>query len=220
MQMQLDTLGITQVDGILLDLGVSSHQLDEKPRGFSYQAAASLDMRMDRRQGLSAADVVNEWDESALARVIWDFGEEPRGGAIARKIVANRPVQTTEHLAVLIRQCVKPTDANKALARVFQAIRIVVNDELAVLEQALMTALTLLRPQGRIAVLSYHSLEDRRVKRFLKYGNWTGEAEKDFYGNWLTPWQLITPKPIEASPEEVAQNPRARSAKLRVAEKK
>ena len=211
--------GCEQVDGLLLDLGVSSHQIDTPARGFSYGASGRLDMRMDTAQALSAYDVVNTWDDGELRRVLRAYGEEPRATQIVRAIVAARPVETTGELADLVRSAVPTRDEVKSLARVFQALRIAVNDELAVLERVLAAAVDVLRPGGRIAVISYHSLEDRRVKRFLRYGNLEGEPVRDLYGNLLTPWREVERKPIAAEADEVAVNPRARSARLRVAER-
>lgn len=215
----LEAEGVAAVDGLLLDLGVSSHQLDTAGRGFSYRAGAPLDMRMDTRSGLSADEVVNAWSEAALRKLLYDYGEEPRAARVARAIVAARPVETTGALAAAVRSAVPERDEVKTLSRVFQAIRIAVNDELAVLERALEAATRLVRAGGRMAVISYHSLEDRRVKRFFRYGNLQGEPVRDFYGNLLAPWRELTRKPVEAGPAEVARNPRARSARLRIAER-
>lgn len=212
--------GIDAIDGLLLDLGVSSHQLDAGERGFSFQAEAPLDMRMDSRHGVSADEVVNRWSESELRRVLRAYGEEPRAGRIAQAIIKARPVPTTTTLANVIRRVVPTREEVKILARVFQGIRIAVNGELERLEQVLASSVRLLRPGGRIVVMSYHSLEDRRVKRFLRYGNLDGEPVRDFYGNLITPWNELTRKPIEASAEEIAANPRARSVRLRVAERR
>lgn len=215
----LASLGIAAIDGLLLDLGVSSHQLDAPERGFSHRAAADLDMRMNTQGGVTAAEVVNRWSEADLRQVLRAFGEEPRAGRIARAIVAARPVSTTMRLADVVRSAVPVRDEAKAVARVFQGIRIAVNAELERLEQALVAGTTLLRPGGRMVVISYHSLEDRRVKRFLRYGNFRGEPVRDFYGNLLTPWRPLTPKPIMSDAAEVAANRRARSARLRAAER-
>ena len=212
-------LDIAEIDGLLLDLGVSSHQLDAAERGFSHRAEATLDMRMDARGGITADEVVNRWTEADLRRALYEFGEEPRAGQIARVIVAARPLTTTTHLAEVVRRAVPTRGEAKALARVFQAIRIAVNAELERLEQALTAGKNLLRPGGRMAVISYHSLEDRRVKRVFRYGNLRGEPVRDFYGNLLTPWRALTRKPITPDAAEVAANPRARSARLRVAER-
>jgi 16S rRNA (cytosine1402-N4)-methyltransferase len=215
----LASIGIEAVTGILLDLGVSSHQLDTPERGFSYQADGALDMRMDRAQGASAEAVVNTWPEADLRRLLRQYGEEPRARRLTGRIVAARPLETTAALAALIRASVPPPDAVKTLARVFQAIRIAVNGELEELEQILVDAPGLLKPGGRMAVISYHSLEDRRVKRFFRYGNLRGEPVRDLYGNLQTPWRELTRRPLTAGEAEVALNPRARSARLRLVER-
>ncbi len=220
MERLLAGAGIEVVDGVLLDLGVSSHQLDAAGRGFAYGADGPLDMRMDPTTGRSAADLVNGLEADDLADLLYAFGEEPRSRKIARAIVAARPLATTAALADAVRSAAPYKEEVKTLSRVFQALRIAVNDEMAVLERALVAALRVLRPGGRIAVIAYHSLEDRRAKSFLRYGNLDGEPVRDFYGNLLTPWTLVTRKPITASEAEVAANPRARSARLRVAEKR
>ncbi|MFQ5568224.1 MAG: 16S rRNA (cytosine(1402)-N(4))-methyltransferase RsmH [Rhodothermales bacterium] len=219
LQRLLDKIGVTQVDGLLLDLGVSSHQIDEPGRGFSYAAEGRLDMRMDVRGGFMADEVVNRWSEEAVRDVLRHYGEETRARKIARAIVAARPIATTTRLADVVRSIVPTREEVKTLARVFQAIRIAVNDELDRLEQVLLVGRTLVKPGGRMAVISYHSLEDRRVKRYFRYGNFRGEPVRDFYGNLLTPWRVITRRPVQADVAEVAANPRARSARLRVAER-
>ncbi|MEM9996834.1 MAG: 16S rRNA (cytosine(1402)-N(4))-methyltransferase RsmH [Bacteroidota bacterium] len=206
------------VTGILLDLGVSSHQFDVPGRGFMFRADGPLDMRMDDRAPQTAADLVNTLDTQALADLLRAYGEEPRAWRIAQEVARRRPITTTGDLAAAVRAAVPTKDEVKSLARVFQALRIAVNDELGVLERALEASLDVLAVGGRLAVLSYHSLEDRRVKQFLKAGRLDGVLERDFYGNALTPWQAVTRKPIEASDAEIAANPRARSARLRVAE--
>lgn len=211
--------GIPAIDGMLLDLGVSSHQFDTAARGFSFQAEAQLDMRMDTRSGLTADEIVNHWSEGELRRVLYTFGEEPRAGKITRAIVSARPVATTTALADIVRSVTPMRDEVKTLVRVFQGLRIAVNDELERLEQALAAGTHLVAPGGRMAVLSYHSLEDRRVKRFFRYGNLRGEPIRDFYGNLVAPWREITRKPIRPDAAEVAANPRARSARLRIAER-
>lgn len=211
--------GIAAVDGLLLDLGVSSFQIDTADRGFSYRAGGALDMRMDTRRAASAYEVINTWAEPALRQMLHDYGEEPRARRIARAIVQARPVETTGALADVVRSAVPEREEVKTLSRVFQAIRIAVNDELAVLERVLEAATQLVRPGGRLAVISYHSLEDRRVKRFVRYGNFQGEPVRDFYGNLVAPWKELTRKPIEAGEQEVELNPRARSARLRIAER-
>lgn len=215
----LEGVDETQVDGLLLDLGVSSHQLDTAQRGFSYLAEGELDMRMDPRAGLSAHDVVNEWDVRDLKDVLFSYGEEPRGASLARAIVESRPIESTQQLAEVIRKNVPDRDEMKSLSRVFQAIRIAVNREIDALETVLLAAVRVVRTGGRMAVISYHSLEDRRVKRFFRYGNFEGEPLRDLYGNLLSPWKELTRKPIQPDEPEIEANPRARSARLRVAER-
>lgn len=211
--------GVDRVDGVLLDLGVSSHQIDTPGRGFSYLAEGPLDMRMNPAAGRTAHEVVNAWGEADLRRVLRAYGEEPRAAKIARAIVAARPLETTTALAAVVRAAVPGREAVKTLSRVFQALRIAVNAELDRLEDALEAATRVVRPGGRIAVISYHSLEDRRVKRFLRYGNLEGTPVRDLYGNVLAPWRELTRRPRTADPAEVAANPRARSARLRLAER-
>lgn len=213
----LEEVGETQVDGLLLDLGVSSHQLDTASRGFSYLVEGDLDMRMDVHAGFSAHDVVNSWDERELKEVFYAFGEEPRAKQIARAIVEARPVTTTTDLGAIIRASVPQRDEVKSLSRVFQSLRIAVNRELEVLERALAAAVHVVRAGGRMAVISYHSLEDRRVKRYFRYGNFEGEPLRDVYGNLLAPWKELTRKPLRPDEAEMEANPRARSARLRVA---
>jgi 16S rRNA (cytosine1402-N4)-methyltransferase len=207
------------VDGLLLDLGVSSYQIDDPERGFSFQEEGPLDMRMDRR-GLTAEQIVNDWSERDLRAALREYGEERRAGTVAHAIVEARPLGTTRELAEAVRSVVPPPEETKTLARVFQALRIVVNAELEELEQVLEQSPDLVRPGGRIAVISYHSLEDRRVKRFLRYGNFEGEPRRDLYGNLVAPWRETPREPIEAGEAEVEANSRARSARLRVAERR
>jgi 16S rRNA (cytosine1402-N4)-methyltransferase len=209
----------TQIDGMVLDLGVSSHQLDTASRGFSYLAEGELDMRMDTRAGLSAYDIVNAWDRRDLKDLLSTYGEEPRAAQLARAIEGARPLRSTRELAEAIRKTIPSRDELKPLSRVFQAIRIAVNREIEVLEAVLEAAVKVIRPGGRIAVISYHSLEDRRVKRFLRYGNFRGEPMRDVYGNLLSPWREVTRKPVRPDEAEVEANPRARSARLRIAER-
>ena len=206
------------VAGVLLDLGVSSHQLDDAGRGFAFSASGPLDMRMDAASGESARDLVARLSADELADVVYQYGEERRSRAIARAIKSAAPT-TTGDLADAVRSAVPNRDETKALARVFQALRIAVNRELDVLESVLPAALGVLAPGGRLAVIAYHSLEDRRAKQFLRTGRFTSTVEKDFYGNPLTPWSLVTRRAIVADEAEVARNPRARSARLRIAEK-
>ena len=205
--------------GVLLDLGISSHQIDEAARGFAFAADGPLDMRIDPTTGESAADLLARLDRQAIADLLRAYGEEPRAWNIAGLVEAARP-QTTGALATLVRAAVPVRDEKKSLARTFQALRIAVNDEIGQLEQALQTSLDALRPGGRLAVIAYHSLEDRRAKRFLRFGNLAGDDRRDFYGNTLSPLVPLTRKPVAASDDETAANPRARSARLRVAEKR
>lgn len=211
--------GTDGVEGVLLDLGISSHQIDEATRGFAFSADGPLDMRMDADQGETVAELIERLDVQSLTDILRAYGEEPRAWPIANAIAEAQP-QTTAALADAVRSAVPTREEVKSLARVFQALRIAVNDEIAVLEQVLEAALAVLKPGGRLAVIAYHSLEDRRAKHFLRFGNLDGEARKDLFGNLLTPFDLVTRKPITASDEEIAANPRARSARLRIATKK
>lgn len=215
----MDYYGVEEIDGLLADLGVSFHHFDCPERGFSFRFSAPLDMRMNQTAKRTAADIVNGYSEEELANIFWLYGELKNGRGIARNICKARslkPILRTEELVAASRI---PAEMSKELARLFQALRIEVNDELGALREMLVAARDLLKPGGRIAILTYHSLEDRLVKNFLRSGNLEGTIEKDFYGNNLSPFVLIE-KGREASPEEVERNPRARSAKLRVAEKK
>ena len=215
----LDGAGIDAIDGLLLDLGVSSHQFDVPERGFSHRFDAPLDMRMDQRQPLSAADLVNTWEMRDIARVLFTAGEEPRARRIAYAIEAARPVETTARLAEVVRAAVPLKDEAKSVARVFQALRIAVNAELDALDAVLVAAAARVRVGGRVAVLSYHSLEDRRAKRFFRAGNASGDISRDVYGNVLAPFRAVTRHAVTADEAEVAANPRARSARLRIAER-
>ena len=215
----LEAEGFVPIEGLLLDLGVSSHQIDAPERGFSFRNEGPLDMRMGPQRGLTARQVVNEWSERDLRDAFREYGEEPRAGTIAHAIVEARPLDTTRDLAEVIEMRVPPPDTVQSLTRVFQALRIVVNAELDELEDALEQGTACVRPGGRIAVISYHSLEDRRVKRYLRYGNFEGEPRRDLYGTLVAPWTEIPRGPIEARDAEVTANPRARSARLRVAER-
>lgn len=210
------------VDGILADLGISSHQIDTPDRGFSYSKEGALDMRMNAQTGSSACDVVNNYDEAQLSRVFYTYGELTEGRRLARQIVkarAEQSIETTLQLAEVLKPCLPKGKENKYLSKIFQAIRIEVNKEMEVLESFLLQTTAALNPGGRLVVIAYHSLEDRMVKNFIRAGNLAGEVEKDFFGNPLTPFKLISRKAITPDPEETLTNPRARSAKLRVAEK-
>lgn len=248
----MDYYGVTEIDGLLADLGVSFHHFDCPERGFSFRFSAPLDMRMNQTAKRTAADIVNTYSEEELAKVFWLYGELKNGRSIARNICkarSQKPILRTEELVGAamglplakltgtehreaqgeeegnpprladVRELEIPTQYKKDLARLFQALRIEVNDEMGALREMLVAARDLLKPGGRIAILTYHSLEDRLVKNFLRSGNLEGTIEKDFYGNNLSPFEVIE-KGREASEEEVERNPRARSAKLRVAEKK
>lgn len=210
------------VDGILADLGVSSHQFDTPKRGFSYREDGALDMRMNTQSEKSAQDIVNQYDEKALSDIFYRYGELPDGRALARRIIKAReeqPILTTGQLVEALRPSLLRGKENKSLSKIFQAIRIEVNQEMSVLETFLTQTVDALKVGGRLVIISYHSLEDRMVKNFMRSGNLDGEVEKDFYGNPQTPFKLVTKKAVQPDMEEISVNPRARSAKLRVAEK-
>jgi 16S rRNA (cytosine1402-N4)-methyltransferase len=214
--------GIKHVDGILADLGVSSHQFDVPERGFSTRFEAELDMRMNQKGELSAYHVINDYEEAALKSVLLEFGELKNAGAMANVIVNARndnPIKNSEQLKEILSRFLPGHKSNKILAQIYQAIRIEVNQEMEALKEFLLQSLEILKPGGRLSVISYHSLEDRLVKRFVKNGMFEGEPEKDFFGNFEVPFKTIE-KLIIPSKEEIAINNRARSAKLRVAEKK
>ncbi len=211
--------GIREVDGILADLGVSSYQLDEATRGFSFRFEAELDMRMNKEGALSAKDVIQNYKEDQLVQIFSQYGEIRNSKTLANKIVSERTyrnINSSQDLISVIEPIIKGK-RNKYLAQLFQAIRIEVNDEMGALKDFLKNSLEVLKPGGRLVIISYHSLEDRLVKNFLKTGNFEGKQEKDFYGNIHRPFKIITKKAIEASHEEININPRARSAKLRIA---
>lgn len=213
----------TPVDGILADLGVSSHQFDVAERGFSIRSKGKLDMRMDKRQELTAAQIVNAYEEEELSNVLYNYGEVFNARKLARAMVERREEKRfvyTDELVEFATKFAPRGKMNKYLAMVFQALRIEVNGELKALENFLTQSLEVLKPGGRLVVMSYHSLEDRMVKNFMKSGNFKGEIEKDFYGNNLSPFTLISRKAITPSKEELELNTRSRSAKLRIAEKK
>lgn len=215
----MDYYGIEAIDGLLADLGVSFHHFDCPERGFSFRFSAPLDMRMNQTAKRTAADIVNSYSEEELAKVLYLYGEMKNSRGIAKNICRARARKRIERTEDLVAASRIPAEMSKELARLFQALRIEVNDEMGALREMLVAARDLLKPGGRIAILTYHSLEDRLVKNFLRSGNLEGTIEKDFYGNILTPFTLIE-KGREASPEEVEHNPRARSAKLRVAAKR
>ena len=214
--------GIKSVDGILADLGVSSHQFDVAERGFSTRFDADLDMRMSQKNDLNAYRVVNEYDSANLTRVFLDYGELKNAPALARTIVEAREYQstkTTDELKEVLAKYLPEKVRNKVLAQMYQAIRIEVNQEMDVLKEFLEQSLEILNPEGRLSVISYHSLEDRLVKRFMKNGMFEGEPERDFFGNFSVPFKSIG-KLIVPDFAEIKINNRARSAKLRIAEKK
>lgn len=215
--------GVEAVDGILADLGVSFHHFDAAERGFSFRHDAPLDMRMNRHASISAADMLASMSEEDLADTLYLYGELKQSRRMASAIVkareAGHPVRTTGQLLDLLRPMVNPRQEKKELAMVFQALRIAVNGELQALEQFLEQACELLAPGGRLAIITYHSLEDRLVKNFMRTGNIKGQMEKDFFGRTSAPLKMLGSKPIVPSDEEVNRNPRSRSAKLRVAVK-
>lgn len=214
--------GVKSVDGILADLGVSSHQFDVPQRGFSTRFDADLDMRMSRKNDLDAYKVINEYDEANLKRVFLDYGELKVAPALARTIIKAREkktINTTDELKLILSKFLPEQFKNKILAQIYQAIRIEVNQEMDVLKEFLEQSLDILKPEGRLSVISYHSLEDRLVKRFMKNGMFEGEPERDFFGNFSVPFKLVG-KLIVPDEAEIKSNNRARSAKLRIAEKK
>lgn len=213
--------GVKEVDGILADLGVSSHQFDVAERGFSTRFDAELDMRMSRKNSLSAAVVVNEYDEAHLRRLLFEYGELKNAGAMANTIVTARkvkPIRNSDQLKQVLAKFLPAHKSNKILAQIYQAIRIEVNQEIEVLKEFLEQSLEVLKPGGRLSVISYHSLEDRLVKRYMRNGMFEGEPERDMFGRFEVPFKSIE-KLIVPTEEEIAVNNRARSAKLRVAEK-
>ena len=212
---------IQEVDGILADLGVSSHQLDVAERGFSYRFDAALDMRMNQQQEKTAATLVNTYDAEALQELFSNYGEVRNARTLAQRIVEerrHRPIETIGAFLAVVEPVIRGHRA-RYLSQAFQALRIEVNDEMGALQEFLEQSLEVLKPGGRLAVITYHSIEDRMVKNFLKAGNFEGRQEKDFYGNIQRPFKVISRKAIVPSEEEVQQNPRARSAKLRIGEK-
>jgi 16S rRNA (cytosine1402-N4)-methyltransferase len=214
--------GVEQVDGILADLGVSSHHFDATERGFSFRGEAPLDMRMNQRGGRTAADIVNRYDADSLARILKEYGELDTTWKIASCIVRAREqaeIKTTAQLVEAVKPCTPKRDESKFLTKLFQALRIEVNGEMEALKMALEQSLKVLKPGGRLVVISYHSLEDRLVKNFMRSGNFAGKVEQDFYGRAQTPFEITTRKAVVPSAEEVARNPRSRSAKMRAATK-
>lgn len=220
---QLRLRGITEVDGVFADLGVSSHHFDTPERGFSFRYDTPLDMRMNRRGGMTAADILNNYDTDRLTDLFGRWGELQTPYKIANCIERARtehPIVTVSDLTAAVAPCTPRKDEAKFLTKLFQALRIEVNGEMRALEMALEQSLKVLRPGGRLAVISYHSLEDRMVKNFMRSGNFAGEVEKDFFGNATSPFEIVTRKAVTPSDRELAENPRSRSAKLRVAIKK
>lgn len=222
MRAALRLRGVEGVDGILADLGVSSHHFDAKHRGFSFRGDAPLDMRMNTRGGRTAADIINSYDKEALARIFAEYGELDTTWKIANCIErarSEKAITTTAELVEAIKPCTPPKDEAKFLTKLFQALRIELNGEMEALKMSLEQSLKVLNPGGRLVIMSYHSLEDRIVKNFMRSGNTEGRIERDFYGRTNTPLKVITRKAIVPTDEEVDTNPRSRSAKLRVAER-
>ena len=214
---------VEQVDGILADLGVSSHHFDDETRGFSFRFDAPLDMRMNKRDGMTAADVLNDYEEERLADIFYLYGELKGSRRLAAAIVKARTahaIRTTQDLANIVAPLLKREREKKETAKLFQALRIEVNHEMDALKEMLLAARDVLAPGGRLSVITYHSLEDRMVKNVMKTGNTEGKACQDFFGRVETPFRLVNNKVITADEEELAANPRSRSAKLRIAEKK
>lgn len=215
--------GVTQVDGILADLGVSWHHFDDGERGFSFRFDAPLDMRMNKKAILKAADVVNDYAEEQLADVFYMYGEFKESRRIAATVVRARqknPIRTIQQLLDVVSPLFRRVNEKKDLARLFQALRIEVNQEMQALQEMLMATIDVLKPGGRLSVITYHSLEDRMVKNVMKTGTLNGRGGQDFFGNVQTPFRLINNKVIVPDAEEQKNNPRSRSAKLRIAEKK
>ena len=210
------------VNGILADLGISSHQIDDGERGFSVRFDAGLDLRMNRQKGISAKEIVNDWPVREIRNILYRYGDLKNSGKVAAAIESfrnEREIETTTELKEAISKCAPRGLENKFYARVFQALRIEVNDELGALKEMLKQSVDVLEKGGRIVVISYHSLEDRLVKNFFRTGNFEGKQEKDFYGNLITSLKPVNRKPVVPTEEEIKNNSRARSAKLRIAEK-
>ena len=215
--------GIEQIDGLLGDLGVSSHHFDDESRGFSFRFDAPLDMRMNKRAGKTAADIVNEYDEEQLANLFYIYGELKNSRRIASTLTNARrqkPIATTSDFISTVEPLFKREREKKDMAKLFQALRIEVNHEMTALKEMLMAATDVMKPGGRLSIITYHSLEDRIVKNIIKTGNIEGKVEQDFFGHIDSPYKLINNKVIVPSEEEQSQNPRSRSAKLRIAERK
>ena len=215
--------GVVQIDGLLADLGVSSHHFDDESRGFSFRFDASLDMRMNKRAGKTAADIVNDYDAEALANVFYLYGELKQSRRIAAALCtmrARKRIETTQEFLQAVEPIFRREREKKDMAKLFQALRIEVNHEMDALKEMLQSATTLLKPGGRLSVITYHSLEDRIVKNVMKTGNAEGERVQDFYGRVETPFNIVNNKVIVPSEDEQWENPRSRSAKLRIAEKR
>jgi 16S rRNA (cytosine1402-N4)-methyltransferase len=210
--------GVPRVDGILADLGVSFHHFDAVERGFTFRADAPLDMRMNRNAAFTAQELLNTYGKEQLAQVLYLYGELRQSRRLAAAIIKARPLSTTGELVAAVKPLLKPSQEKKELSMVFQALRIEVNGELDALRKLLNQSIEVLNPGGRLAIITYHSLEDRLVKNFMRTGNVEGRQEKDFFGRVNTPWRVLTGKVITPSEEEVQHNPRSRSAKLRIAE--
>lgn len=219
---QLKLYRVTQVDGILADLGISSYQIDCAERGFSTRFDAELDLRMNRKQVLTAKDVVNTYSLEQLKKIFANYGELSNAYQIAKRIESSQieGISTTNQLKEILQPLAQRGKENKFFAQVFQALRIEVNGEIDVLQKMLEQTSPLLKQGGRLVVMSYHSLEDRLVKNYIKTGNYEGKIEKDFFGNLLNDLEAVNRKPITASEQELIRNPRSRSAKLRIAQKK
>ena len=215
--------GIDHIDGLLADLGVSSHHFDDAERGFSFRFDAPLDMRMNKRAGMTAADILNTYDEEQLADVFYIYGElmnSRRIAAAVAKARTTKKIATTNDFMDIAAPLFKREREKKDMTKLFQALRIEVNHEMDALKEMLLAATELLAPEGRLSVITYHSLEDRIVKNIMKAGNAAGKVEQDFFGRIQTPFRLVNNKVITPSDEELEKNPRSRSAKLRIAEKK
>ena len=214
--------GVDHIDGLLADLGVSSHHFDDESRGFSFRFDVPLDMRMNKRAGMTAADIVNTYDQEALADIFFLYGELKNARQIAAALVkarTARSINTTQEFMQVVEPLFRRKREKKETAKLFQALRIEVNHEMAALKQMLRAATRLLRPGGRLSVITYHSIEDRIVKNLMKTGNFEGKRIQDFYGRIETPFSLVNNKVITPAEEELERNPRSRSAKLRIAEK-
>lgn len=214
---------ITSIDGVLADLGVSSHQFDKAERGFSTRFEGPLDMRMNTQQYLSAKEIVNEYSEEQLSELFYLYGELPQARKIAKEIIIERKksiISTTNQLKEIFKKNIPEHKQNKFFAQLFQALRIEVNDEIKALKDLLLQSYEILKPGGVLVFIAYHSLEDRIVKKFIKTGLFNGEPERDLYGNWNKPFDLVSSKPIIPDDDEIRENPRARSAKMRIAIKR